>query len=390
MPLIIDPKDRKLLLAAACVFVLLIAAMSLSGGAAGLKAEIPSSYSTASGGAKAAYLLLANAGYKEKRWEQPLQQLPKPEGKTLILADPDEAPTRDERQRLNTFIWEGGRVIAIGMFAGTFLPENNSIPDVLGGMTWKKGTAVSPSAITRAAPEIVLAPAGSWGQFSSAYPLYKAGDQIVVVKYPYGRGEVLWWAAATPVTNAGITESGNLQFLLASIGSKNGEILWDEYIHGYRQSLASSVAHSPAKWIALQLLLLGLAVVATFSRRSGPICKPNIDVRLSPLEFVNTLGELYQHAGSASVAVDISCQRFRYWLTRRLGVAGNISVEELSRAVRERWAFADDHFISLLRHCESAKHDPYLHPPEALHLVQELNAFALRIKLFNVAREENR
>jgi hypothetical protein len=389
MPLKIDPKDRKLLLGASCVFVLLIVAAVVFGGTGGPKAEIPSSYSTASGGAKAAYLLLAKAGYKEERWERPLHQLPQAAGKTLILAEPFEAPTHQERERLNAFLSEGGRVIATGMFAGTFLPENDSVPDILGGMTWKKASAVSPSAITRAAPEITLAPEGRWQLYSAAYPLYGDGNQFVVVKYPYGRGEVLWWASATPLTNAGLRERGNLEFFLACLGEAKGEILWDEYIHGYRESLAASIAHSPAKWVTLQLALLGLAVVATFSRRSGPVAKPVTDVRLSPLEFVQTLGGLYELAGSASVAVDICYQRFRYWLTRRLGVSSNIPMEELRLAVRDRWAVTDDHFMAILARCELAKLDPYLHGPEALHLVQELNEFAIRLKLFQKAREEN-
>jgi len=388
MPLKIDPRDRKLFLGAACVFVLLIAAAVIFGGTGGPKAEIPSTYSTSSAGARAAYLLLADAGYKQQRWERPLNQLPPGAAQTLILAEPFEAPTHQERERLNAFVSEGGRVIATGMFAGAFLPENESLPDVLGGLTWKKVSAVSPSAITRAAPEIVLALEGRWQSYSAAYPLYSDGDHVVVVKYPYGRGEVIWWAAATPLTNAGLKEPGNLEFFLACLGEAKGEILWDEYIHGYRESLAASVEHSPAKWLALQLALLGLAVVATFSRRSGPVCTPANDVRLSPLEFVHTLGGLYEHAGSASVAVDICYQRFRYWLTRRLGVASNIPVEELRLAVRDRWAITDDHFMAILARCESAKLNPYLHGPEALHLVQELNDYSARLQLFESTRKE--
>jgi hypothetical protein len=142
------------------------------------------------------------------------------------------------------------------------------------------------------------------------------------------------------------------------------------------------------KWLGLQLLLLALAVVATFSRRGGPVCKPSTDVRLSPIEFVQTLGGLYERAGSASVAVDICCQRFRYWLTRRLGTASNISAEDLDLAVRERWAISDEHFLAILKRCESARSDPYLHTPEALHLVQELDNYAARLKLFQGARKE--
>ena len=388
MPLKIDSRDRKLLVGSAVVFILLIAGAVIFGGGAGQKQEAPSSYSTASGGAKAAYLLLSQSGYDVRRWERPLTDLPKNADTTLILADPAEAPTREERESLNNFLSEGGRVIATGMFSGTFLPENDSVPDPLLGMTWKKVSAVSPSAITRAAPEITIAPQARWPSYSPAYSLYGDGDGIVVVKYPYGRGEVLWLAAATPLTNAGLKEPGNLEFLLASLGDSKAPILWDEYIHGYRETLGSSVAHSPVKWLLLQLALLGLAVVATFSRRSGPISAPITDVRLSPLEFVQTLGGLYENAGTASVAVDISYQRFRYWLTRRLGVANNISVNDLEASVRDRFAPKDDHIAAVLRRCESAKADPYLSESEALHLVQELDEYASRWKLFEGRRKE--
>jgi len=386
MPLKIDPRDRKLLLGSAVVFILLIAGAVIFGGDAGQRQEAPSSHSTASGGAKAAYLLLLQLGYNVQRWEKPLVDLPKTA--TVILADPMEAPTREERESLTSFLSDGGRIIATGMFAGTFLPENDSVPDMLLGMTSKKAAAVSPSAITRAAPEITIAPQARWPSYSAAYSLYGDGDEIVVVKYPYGRGEVLWWAAATPLTNAGLKEPGNLEFLLANVGDTKAPILWDEYVDGYREDLGSSVAHSPVKWLLLQMALLGLAVVATFSRRSGPLSAPVTDVRLSPLEFVQTLGGLYENAGTASVAVDICYQRFRYWLTRRLGVANNISINDLESAVRDRFAPKDDRFGAILRRCESAKSDPYLGEAEALQLVQELDEYASRWKLFEGRRKE--
>ncbi|HVN18642.1 MAG TPA: DUF4350 domain-containing protein [Dongiaceae bacterium] len=386
MPLNIDPRDRKLLVGAGIVFVLLIAGGVFFGSEQGEKSEVPSTYSTGSGGAKAAYLLLSQLGYKIQRWERPLVDLPK--NATLVLADPMEAPTREERQSLEKFLSDGGRIIATGMFSGTFLPENEAVPDILLGVSEKKVSAMAPSAITRAAPQITIAPQARWQSYAAAYALYGEKDALFVVKYPYGRGEVLWWAAATPLTNAGLKEPGNLEFLLASVGGAENPILWDEYVHGYRVDLGSSVAHSPVKWVLLQLALLGLAVVATFSRRSGPISAAERVVRLSPLEFVQTLGGLYENAGTASVAVDICYQRFRYWLTRRLGVANNISMTDLQAAVRERFAPKDDHLAAILRRCESAKADPYLSEDEALHLVQELDGYASRWKLFQGGRKE--
>jgi hypothetical protein len=197
-----------------------------------------------------------------------------------------------------------------------------------------------------------------------------------------------------------LKEPGNLEFFLACLGDRKSgqqenEILFDEYIHGYRQTLAASIAHSPVKWLVLQLVLLGAAVVATFSRRSGPTSTPVTEVRLSPMEFVETLGGLYQRAGAASVVVEICYRRFRYWLTRRLGLAGSTSTEDLAAAVRERWIFTDDQFLSdrlvaTMKHCESVSSDPFLQAPVALRLLQELDGHAAQIKLFQNVRKEIR
>jgi hypothetical protein len=392
MPLSMNRKDRKLLIGAGVVFVLLVAGALVFGSGQQGQGEYPSSYSSASAGTRAAYQLLSETGHKVERWEKPLTDLPPAATKTLILAEPGEAPTREERERLKAFISEGGRVIATGMFAGTFLPENESTPDILSGMTWKKASSLSPSKITRAAPQIVLAPRAYWRDSTAAYPLYGDGAHTLVVKYPFGRGEVLWWASATPLTNAGLKEPGNLEFVLACLGDQNpagqNEILWDEYIHGYRQTLAGSIAHSPLKWLFAPFVLLAVAIVATFSRRSGPTSVPTTKVRLSPMEFVQTLGGLYERAGTASVVVDICYRRFRYWLTRRLGIAGNTSADELGIAIRDRWEFADDHFIATLRRCEAATADPFLQAPVALRLLQELDQYAAQLKLFQGVQKE--
>jgi hypothetical protein len=396
----LNQKDRKLFLGAGFVLILLIfTAFVLSSGDRG-QAEYPSSYSSASGGAKAAYLLLSETGYKIQRWERPLSDLPLDSTKTLtvVLAEPDESPTREERERLKTFISQGGHVIATGMFAGTFLPENESVPAILSGMTWKKATSLSPSQITRAAPQIVLAPRAFWQASTAAYPLYGDGDHTLVVKYPFGRGEVLWWASATPLTNAGLKETGNLEFFLACLGNQENEILWDEYIHGYRQTLAGSIAHSPVKWLFAQLVLLAAAIIATFSRRSGPTCVPTTEVRLSPIEFVQTLGGLYERAETPSVVVDICYRRFRYWLTRRLGVVANTTADDLASAIRNRWGlngggfntagFTNDQVITTLKNCEAASADPFLKAPVALRLLQELDGCAAQWNLFHGIRKE--
>ncbi len=197
MPVKVDAKDRKLLLVAGGVFVLLIAVTVAFSGDEPNNAGVPSTYSAASGGAKAAYLVLARAGYKVERWESPLDQLPRGAGKTLILAEPGEAPTHGEKERLKAFLTEGGRVIATGASAGTLLPENDSEREVevFGAEKWKKASELSPSAITRAAPEIVLA--------AGAVDNVFGGLSAVRGRRADAGGEVSVWARGSVVVGVG-------------------------------------------------------------------------------------------------------------------------------------------------------------------------------------------
>jgi hypothetical protein len=317
--------------------------------------------------------------------------LPQGANDVYILAEPYGSPTTEERKQLREYVAKGGHVVAAGPFVGLFLPQHSIDPDPIEGMAWKKFSALSPSSITRAAPQITLAPKAYWKTDLFALPLYGEGDKPRVVKYRFGKGEVVWWASATPLTNAGLKESGNLEFFLACLGpDAKARILWDEYFHGHRRSLAASIRSSPVKWILFQCALFALAILLTYSRRSGPITIPAAETRLSPLEFVRTLGALYKQADAASVAVDISYKRFRYWTTRRLGLTNNASVDELDRAIRERWNFHDEKFAATLRACESAIYDNTLKPRSALALVASLDDYAAKLQLFSkTAKEKN-
>jgi len=325
-----------------------------------------------------------------ERWEHALPELSDPAHTTLVLAEPEGFASGRDRAALRQFIERGGRVIATGLLGAFFLPEHFAIPDPIEGITWKRVTSRSPSSITRAAPEITLAPRAYWTELR-AMPLYGDGGKVFVVKYRFGDGDVLWWASATPLTNAGLQEPGNLEFFLASIGrADQRRILWDEYFHGHRQSAPTSPALVPLRWMFFQLGVLTLAVLFTFSRRSGPVVPLATERRLSTLEFVRTLGSLYERAGATSVAVDISYQRFRYWLTRRLGMAGNASIEQLEDAVRESRRDVDPALAATLRACESAREDSGLTARTALKLTRSLHEYADRFQLFGTSRKESR
>ena len=129
-------------------------------------------------------------------------------------------------------------------------------------------------------------------------------------------------------------------------------------------------------------MVLAIAVLLTFSRRSGPLRPVPPPSRLAPLEFVETLGGLYQQAHAASVAVDVYYQRFQYWITRRLGLNPNATPEDIARAVRDRWDLQDDAFLERLHAAAAARYQPDLPQRQALEIVQKLHEYAVQFKLF--------
>jgi hypothetical protein len=209
-------------------------------------------------------------------WEEPPAGLAAhAPGKLLILAEPTEIPSAAERLALREFADRGGRILFCGAAIASFFPRAKVAPP-LPIRPWKEFSADLPSAISRGADKVTMRPDTYWGAPTAAQlRLYGGEDSAVVVSWSMGAGEVIWWAGATPMTNAGITQAGNLNLFLNSVSaSADGgpaEIYWDEYFHGERTGLLSYIEKTPVPWAVAQTGLIALALLFTFSRRSGPI-----------------------------------------------------------------------------------------------------------------------
>jgi hypothetical protein len=388
MPAKISPGDRKILLIAGSTFLILVVLGFLL---APSKSDVhdASSYSAASEGAKAAYLLLQGSGYRVERWERPVSEL-KTDGRTLlVIADPATLPDAKEKKAVENFISAGGRVMTNGIVGAAFLPKDFSEVNPVPAKPWSDFPAVTPSALTRAAPMITLATSSFW-RSGAGIPLYGSDEGTVIAQVAYDKGDAIWLASATPLTNAGLKEPDNLEFLLAAIGDKQQtRIVFDEYVHGYGEHSAPGKSHPLMTALLLQFFVLAAAALFTFSRRSGPLRPMAPELRSSPLEFVETLGGLYEQAHASSVSVDVYYQRFQFWITRRLGLSKDASAEEIDRAVRERWRLKDDNFLQTLRDAAAARYHPDFPQNQALKIVQSLHSYAVKLKLFPVTKEKN-
>jgi len=384
MPLVVDAGDRKILIAAGIMLVVLAGGSFLASPPRSDAIQYPSSYSPASQGSKAIYLLLQDLGYSVERWERPPTELPDPpEGDVLVLADPFLPISDGERAAVRRFVQDGGRVLATGHQGADLVESWNDKVHAAPGRPWKTFKAAIPSPMTMGVPEITMAPEALYftplgpppGQFGD-------GEETVVMTRRLGDGLLVWWAGATPLTNAGAPETSNLELALASLGAPGeGRVLWDEYYHGQRGSLWTYLASTPVPWGFLQAAFIFVAAVATHGRRWGPVRACFEEPRLSPLEFVETVSDLYRRARASSGAVEIVYAPFRAALARRLGLQPAADALEIYRRAEERLRLSDRTLLDTLRAAERAVHDPALDDWQALQLVQSLHAHGRALSL---------
>jgi hypothetical protein len=394
MPSGLTAADQKLLRIAGVILIVMIAVIVVfSPAGREFQFPIPSTYSADSGGAKAAYLLLSQMHYAVRRWEQPPTELDvEPQKTVLILAEPLQPPSQKEHEAVANFVENGGHLVFTGANITQFFKDariSTAPPD----QTWKSYSPAIPSRLTLAARKITMESDAYWGHIDeSQLSLYGDNDSPVVVHWKFGRGDILWWAGSTPLTNAGISRDDNLAFFLNSVvrdcAGGSCHVLWDEYFHGQRSSPWSYIRKSPFGWGGWQLAILAIAILFTFSRRSGPTYVPAPVSRLSPLEFVDTLGGLYERAGAASSAVQVSRQHLRTALCRQLALSPNISDSELAAAAQQRLGWKDSGLGELLTRAQAASGTQKLKPSEALEIVRQLEQRAARLDIRLQSRQE--
>ena len=380
MPHALDSGDRKLLIGAGVLLaVLLVASTFLTPKRSTGNTSFPSSYSADWDDAKGAYLLLQDLGYQVARWEQsPTEIAGDAKTQVLILAEPLQPPTTEEKSAIAEFLQKGGRIVATGWGATQLLPQSSIFSE---GFALDENTtfpARLPSPIVRGAPQISMIAPDQWHpKTASQLVVYSNDSTAAVITYHVGKGQVIWWGASGPLTNGGIRDSGNLALFLNSVGPSDGtQVFWDEYFHGVHGSLWNYLTRTPLPWGAAQFGIVFLAVLFTYSRRQGPISVPARISRLSPLEFVETLGDLYSSAHAGSAAVRIASQRLRFQLTRQLGLPANAPDAELVHSAGKALAWNEEQFSDTLSRAERAMQSAKISDAETLRLVQEIFDYA--------------
>jgi hypothetical protein len=373
-------RDLTIVLAGGAVIVALAVAVAIVLPPGNDSLPEGSSYSVSGAGSAAAYRTLDTLGYHLRRSVEPLTSLNvAPASTLLVLIQPIEAASTQDRRALQQFVAAGGTVLATGCGGASFLTGRDQPSDnpFVPANTYR---AVRTSPLSEGAPAIRMALECDTQALASEFqPLY-AADKVAAVRIDrVGKGLIAWWAGSTPITNAAIDEEGHLDLLLNLAGAPGRTIVWDEFYHGQRRSLWSYTSRTPLRWAFAQAALVLIVAASIYARRRAPIRGRYVEPRTSPLEFVDTMAGLYARAPTASAAVALARTRLRRRMIAVTGLSADATDAHLAAAAAPRLRRSTAELQTMLETADRAGHDSATTPEAALPLVRALQTIAATI-----------
>jgi hypothetical protein len=387
--------DRRLLLWLSLAMLVLIVSISVLAPQPAANDPRPSTYNRGPQGTKAAFLTLQRLGYNASRWTRPWPELSglQAERTTLVLANPlyDPANRKEMSAEIRQFLERGGRVLATDASGAELLPDAEVKPPGIlqSGLCYT--TPEGPGALAHAG-KVELSEHAQWVAEEPKFRIeQRCGNDAVVVRYAVGKGEAVWWTSATPMDNVELHQDADLRLLLASVGSGR-DVVFDEANHGVTPSLWDAAKGLPLRWLALQTALCLLLLVLSFSRRRGPIRMPVLLPRSSPVEFAESMGDLYNKGHATSAATEAARRRLLRFLVREAGLshaAVKATPETIAQELHLRlggdWGLLAQHLQAVQEAREG------MAPRSALALVRALSEDreAVRTKLPLQRREQD-
>lgn len=374
-------RDRRLLFAFLIMVAVVLVVVAVLAPQQDDQDRTPSTFSSGTHGAEAAYLALDQSGYHIERWERPLSDLvPRVNAHTVVIfAEPNFNRAVRSRTVVQQILDHGGRVLVTGMAGGFLLPEDRAqAGSPVAGSLYPSCDA-QPEGFGSLADSGTVHMRASY-EWHDPRPnqrvQYTCRGNAVVVSFPAGHGQVIWWADSQPLENGFIAKDGDLALLLASIGAPGDHIVWDESLHDDEAGLWSYANGTPVHLLWAQLAVVALLLILSFSRRSGPLLPDPVVARDAPLEFVYSLGALYDKAGATNTAVEIAYDRFRLTLGRAARPANSQQTEEMIGVASARLGRGGPELRETIKTCEELRYAAgQVQPARALTLVRTLNRF---------------
>ncbi len=376
-------RERTLVLGLAATVVIVVLGFSLFGPVRDNTDIRPTTFNSGSAGVKAAYLLAGDLGYDARRWENEPAELSHLDADrtTLVLTEPT-LPVKSleaTQHAIADFLDRGGRVVATGASGATLLPSGSTAPvsrlDKDLCLTRPEGSGE----LARAG-QLSMAVPVSWSSNGPEFRVEeRCGSDAVVVRYPYGKGEAIWWSSPMPLSNAGIKDDASLKLVLASLGPVHqGDhrrvVLFDEYLHEKRESIGDLLAGLPWWPLGGQVAAVGVLLVLSRGRRNGPLRMPVTVPRTSPLEFAESMGRLYDRAHAVEAPLAAARSQTMRYLAEGCGLSHDLLRQPPEMIVEALGVRIGGDWTALGQHLAASANGGSLKPKRALKLVQALEA----------------
>ena len=278
--------------------------VALESGEINKENERRTTYSAATGGYKALYLWLHDLNLPVKRWERTLNDLPA-EASVLVMVEPELGPSKGEVETLKEWVAGGRTFVLIGRQPNLFWLDMGFELQPVFGMQHlqdeKEPLRFQEGPYTKGVKTINYNghPGLSSSRPQGIVHLRSGGGGLLMV-LDEGKGRVIGLSDPGIFSNESLRDGDHarlaLNLLLAHRG--NGELLIDEYHHGYGRatSVLEHLLTSKALIPLLQGILILLVLWIAKGRRFGPPRPLLQEERSSSLEYVRAMAQLYQRA----------------------------------------------------------------------------------------------
>ncbi len=260
------------------------------------------------GGYRAWYEMLAREGLRVERFRRHHDALGGSGVDTLVAAFPDPTLPHQwgaaERDALRAWVRNGGRLVDIGLTPTVDKDDAKDESVALGDATEPLGALRGPwSTLVTGVPnrgKYRLEPiSGKRFEGTRIEVLLRDRAGALVVRYRYGRGEVIGVANAGAFENRalGAGDDARLAYLVAQPGRSGGVVAFDEAIRGDIVEKPWYKALTVPELVALALVgLAALLWIAYGIVPLGPAIRLRAPREPTSEEFVDAVASLYQRA----------------------------------------------------------------------------------------------
>lgn len=257
------------------VAVVLVLVIGANAGLAGLDSVVGSdpggpagsSYATAPDGLAAWADLLRARGTEVEAWREPVGEADLPVGGTVVIAEPEDAPTDEALSALAGHVASGGRVVAIGEGGSTYASAL-----VGSDLAWTSDGTAHPVPVGPDLAGLETLAGSGVGAFTDPGPtIVEAGPDdrpVIVSTGGLGPGTVVAVADSGLVDNAHLDQADDAALAILLAG--DGPVAFAEAEHGYGQ--ARGLDAVPGRWrvAVLGLILATLLGFWSVGQRLGP------------------------------------------------------------------------------------------------------------------------